>query len=227
MSVFSNKVNVDITSELSVSITVTAAEQNPYRRSGWILKATGDPSYPPGTALTFTANVTGGVSPYSYSWNFGDGTSGTSNPVTHTYNTPGYYTVSVTVTDSIGETASASVTINIEVVPVLTLTITGVKTYNGSMYAVVGNTITLTAQLTYNNLGLENQEIDFYVNGTEVGHGLTDASGTVQVGVQVTSAGTLEIYAEYPGASGYQSVTTQTQTVYAVEPLSISSITVS
>ena len=46
--------------------------------------------------------ATGGQSPYTYSWDFGDGsTSNEENPV-HNYNSTGTYTVTLTVTDAIG-----------------------------------------------------------------------------------------------------------------------------
>lgn len=53
--------------------------------------------YPPGT-VNFTANITGS-GPYIYQWNFGDGNAGTGASPTHVYNSPGAYTVSLTVTD--------------------------------------------------------------------------------------------------------------------------------
>jgi gliding motility-associated-like protein len=51
------------------------------------------------TPVTFT-NTSSGVTPLSYTWNFGDGSfSNTKNP-THTYTTPGTYTVSLTAKDN-------------------------------------------------------------------------------------------------------------------------------
>ncbi|ROR80757.1 PKD repeat-containing protein [Plantibacter flavus] len=44
----------------------------------------------------------------SYAWNFGDGTSGTGVTATHSYATAGTFTVSLTVTDNVGATASAT-----------------------------------------------------------------------------------------------------------------------
>jgi PKD repeat protein len=50
--------------------------------------------------VTFSAAANGGTAPYSFSWTFGDGTSGVGNPITHTYGTAGTYTIVLTVTDS-------------------------------------------------------------------------------------------------------------------------------
>lgn len=51
-------------------------------------------------AVTFTAATSGGTSPYTFNWNFGDGQTGTGDYVSHTYSTTGSYTAKVTVTDS-------------------------------------------------------------------------------------------------------------------------------
>jgi hypothetical protein len=44
----------------------------------------------------------------SYLWDFGDGSQGTGETPTHVYHSPGYYTVTLTVTDSSGLTSSIS-----------------------------------------------------------------------------------------------------------------------
>jgi PKD repeat protein len=66
----------------------------------------------------FEANVTGGTEPYTYSWNFGDG-SGESNEqtVSHTFDEAGTYNVGVIVIDSTGRTASDSIVIIVEEPP--------------------------------------------------------------------------------------------------------------
>ncbi|MGI0151266.1 MAG: PKD domain-containing protein, partial [Thermoplasmata archaeon] len=63
--------------------------------------STSAPAAAPGTLLDFTATASGGASPIvSYSWTFGDGTTGSGANVTHAYAAPGNYTVTVTVTRS-------------------------------------------------------------------------------------------------------------------------------
>jgi len=70
------------------------------------------PSSPPvGSPATFTATVTGGTAPYSFSWNFGDSFTGTGNPVQHTYSTAGRFNVTLTVTDANQVSTTASVTV--------------------------------------------------------------------------------------------------------------------
>ena len=48
-----------------------------------------------------------------YSWNLGDGASGTGVAIDHTYTLPGIYTAILTVTDDSGTTAQSSVAINV------------------------------------------------------------------------------------------------------------------
>ena len=70
-----------------------------------------------GTApLTVNFSSAGSTDPdgtiASYRWDFGDGLSNQANP-THTYNVPGLYVATLTVTDSAGATGSATVTITV------------------------------------------------------------------------------------------------------------------
>lgn len=66
--------------------------------------------------LQFFADASGGTEPYSFHWNFGDGqqydiqnTVISSWSLFHTYQNPGNYTATLSVTDSVGQTASDSI----------------------------------------------------------------------------------------------------------------------
>ena len=65
--------------------------------------------------VQFTASATGGTSPYSYTWDFGDGTTNSGASVGHSYLLPGTYTVTLTVVDANGLTTTASTTITVAI----------------------------------------------------------------------------------------------------------------
>ena len=56
--------------------------------------------------MNFTALPSGGTPPYTISWNFGDGQTGSGLVVLHSFISPANYTVTVTVTDSALATSS-------------------------------------------------------------------------------------------------------------------------
>ena len=64
----------------------------------------------------FEANLTGGTEPFTYSWDFGDGSSEESDDETveHTFDVAGTYNVDLTVIDSTLQTASDSILITVE-----------------------------------------------------------------------------------------------------------------
>lgn len=69
----------------------------------------------PGTPLTFTAEAQGGPGTFpTYTWSFGDGASGSGPSATHAYNQSGTFTVSLTVVDANGGTATASLGMTLE-----------------------------------------------------------------------------------------------------------------
>ena len=57
------------------------------------------------------------LSPASYQWTFGDGQVGSGSAPTHTYTTPGSFTVTLTVTDSLGNQAATARTVVFSAVP--------------------------------------------------------------------------------------------------------------
>jgi PKD repeat protein len=68
--------------------------------------------------VLFNAQVSGGQSPYAFSWYFGDGLTSTRPTPIHNYTIPGVYRVEVTVTDSLGHTALHDINITVTARPV-------------------------------------------------------------------------------------------------------------
>jgi PKD repeat protein len=66
-----------------------------------------------GRLISFAGTTSGGVTPITCSWSFGDGASATGCVSIHTYTTIGSFTAIVTATDSLGVTATSSVTLTI------------------------------------------------------------------------------------------------------------------
>ncbi len=87
-----------------------------------------------GQPVLFTCAPTGGAPPYSFSWVFGDGISGSGQTVSHVYATPylrpakafaeGLRTATCTVTDSAGSLGGGSTTVVLSSDPTVTLVAT-------------------------------------------------------------------------------------------------------
>src|SRR5829696_7831792 len=65
----------------------------------------------------FEADVAGGTEPYTYSWDFDGEGSDDDDVIDHTFDEAGSYDVGLTVTDSIGQSASDSMEITVEEAP--------------------------------------------------------------------------------------------------------------
>lgn len=103
--------------------------------------AGGDRSANEGDTLSFNGAATGGPG-LSYLWNFGDGTTAadTLTP-THTYRDSGNFTVSLTVTDAAGRTATSTAAVTLaNVAPLVTL--------NGPSSAAVGERVSFGSQVS-------------------------------------------------------------------------------
>jgi PKD repeat protein len=92
----------------------------------------GSPSTPPSPSVTvgaspvngpaplavqFSANASGGTSPYSWAWTFGDGNLSNQQSPQHTYRGAGTFNASLTVTDARQRTTSGSVLVTVAAPP--------------------------------------------------------------------------------------------------------------
>jgi len=73
-----------------------------------------------GELASFTCAAGGGAPPYTYSWSFGDGTTGTGASLSHSYDTPGSTTLICTVTDTLETTAKDSTLVAVGLDPSIT-----------------------------------------------------------------------------------------------------------
>lgn len=72
----------------------------------------------PGQPVNFTStSIPGVVGAVTYSWSFGDGGTGTGNPISHAYTSTGSYMVTLFVTNAMGCTSSYSWPAYIDVMP--------------------------------------------------------------------------------------------------------------
>ncbi|MCX6270722.1 MAG: PKD domain-containing protein [Bacteroidetes bacterium] len=68
-----------------------------------------------GLHVFFNCYVTGGVPPYTFFWQFGDGATATTQDPIHVYGGPGSYTVTVTTTDSNGCSFTSTMVVTVTV----------------------------------------------------------------------------------------------------------------
>jgi PKD repeat protein len=59
-----------------------------------------------GFLARFTATVSGGTAPFSFTWDFGDGDTGSGEATTHAYTAADLYTITVAVSDVCGQAAT-------------------------------------------------------------------------------------------------------------------------
>ncbi len=121
-----------VTSLASLPIGVTVAPS---------VNFTSSPATPTtGQSVTFTATTRDGASPFTFTWNYGDGSQDESgSPATHTYSALGIFTVSLTTKD-----ANGAATVTTFLLPVAENSPPVFSSQLGSQKVSVGQSLTLT-----------------------------------------------------------------------------------
>ena len=101
-------------------------------------------------AFTFTNTTSGGVSPYTCNWNFGDGTTSSDLNPTHAYLYANTYTVTLTVIDANSTSSTSSVVIQSTggAKPTAAFNIYS-NTQNGNSYTFISSSTIPSGSMTY------------------------------------------------------------------------------
>jgi PKD repeat protein len=109
------RTTVMVTINPSLSATATVSNFNPAE----------------GQSIDFAATVTGGTTPNTYHWAFGDGTTSDSATASHAFRALGTYTVRLWVNDSVGAPSKSSITV------VVASANPGISTTAAASYSIV------------------------------------------------------------------------------------------
>lgn len=125
--------------------------------------------------IQYTGTVFGGIPPYTYYWDFGDGNQSDQQNPTHHYMHTGTYIVTFTVTDNEGNFSSDNTTATIEYhLPTVQITRpekalylmdVKIRTYpNPKRIPLIIGPITIEAEATQEQLGIDH--VEFYIDNT-------------------------------------------------------------
>ena len=173
-----------------------------------------------GIPATFTATVTGGTTPYSYSWDFGDGSAAiTGDPAAHTYTTSGDVTVTLTVIDANQVSDTSSQTVSVAPPSVKASTSTGMIC-DSPVDVNQASTCTVTVADTSASPTTPTGTVTFTPSGTCTLAGAGDMS-TCSASITPVATGSLFVSASYLGDTAHEaSIGSTTVTVTATTMVS-------
>ena len=125
-----------------------------------------------GTPDNLTLNFSGGLAPFSYSWDFGDGSTATTDVpwVSHSWASAGPFTVRVTVTDGAGVQFAASATVESVAGPgvgsLSASSVSSTATAGGTLATYENASVDLSAMLQG---GIGPYQLSWAANGTTLG----------------------------------------------------------
>jgi hypothetical protein len=152
--------------------------------------------------ITFTGSASGGVSPYSFAWRFGDGSSASTQSPTHAYASAGAYFVRLWVNDSVG--GSANTTVAVTVNPPLSIssfTASPNKLDLGRTTTIAASVVGGTTPLNYTYVGLPggcltSNASSISCNSTAVGTFIISVFVNDSVGGTISTSLSLTVYAD-------------------------------
>jgi PKD repeat protein len=99
----------DANGALATASTTTITVNGPLAASASALPTAGDAPL----AVDFHGSSSGGTSPYTYTWTFGDGTSAAGQNPVHTYTSAATYVATLTVTDATAQQATSAAPVTV------------------------------------------------------------------------------------------------------------------
>ena len=143
----------------------------------------------------------------AYGWDFGDGSSGSGATATHAYQTPGHYTITLTVTNDAGQTATISHSITVDAAPSPSFSVSPSAARTGAPVAF--------------NAGSSSDAV-----GTIVAYTWNFGDGAIATGLTASHAyarpGSYMVALTVTNDAGQTATSTQTVTVYAAPSASFS-----
>ena len=150
----------------------------------------------------FTGSATGGSSPYTFAWDFGDSTFGSGTTLSHTYSTAGTFNWTLTVTDGALATCAQSGVVTVDSAVAYSIFLatgaraTGAQNTNWKSDAMLFNagSITVNYAFYYTPSGMDGTTTPYVFSGTVGPHaapvltnfvetlfGLTNSGGSVRI----------------------------------------------
>ena len=143
----------------------------------------------------------------AYSWDFGDGSTGSGATTTHAYQTPGHYTITLTITNDAGQTATVNHSVTVDAAP-------------SSSFSVSPSAARTDAPVSF-NAGSSSDTV-----GTIVAYTWNFGDGASASGLTAShtyaSPGSYMVALTVTNDAGQTATSTQTVTVYAPPSASFS-----
>jgi thermopsin len=102
-----------------------------------------------GRPVDFTSTYVNGTEPYTFAWDFGDGSVSSDQSPGHTYGAPGVYLVLFEITDAAGVSSSTVITIHVNALPRVTATASTGAPLTGESVSFTGLVIGGSSPLSY------------------------------------------------------------------------------